>query len=331
MKIYYVGNLPKPYGGVTIKNLIISETLKEEGIEIINLEQKDLIKPSNIMSLLRRKSRMIIGISGARGTSIIFSLLIYLANKKSLGKSIYFMMGGKEHFRISSSRLLKHVYSQYKCILVESKLMKEQLEKAGFNNIVVYPNCRKDNKTFSPSNDIKFSCAFMSKISVGKGANVIFDCALNNPEINFYFYGDIDPEYEREFLEKIRLTKNATYLGVFKNNPLENNVVYELDKHDLLLLPTTLTTEGFPGILLEAKFSGIPSIVSSINYNSEIVTDGYDGCVVDVNDLMSFSKCLSNYYSDFGKLISHKRNSYNDRLNYSIDEYIPLIIRMLEE
>ena len=101
---------------------------------------------------------------------------------------------------------------------------------------------------------------------------------------------------------------NVSYKGVFTGSDVEK--YNELSVYDVLLLPTRWKNEGVPGILVEAKIAGLAEIVSSQNYNAEIVTDGEDGVVLRDNSIDSLRKAILTLSEDNKLLDSMKYKSW---------------------
>ena len=98
---------------------------------------------------------------------------------------------------------------------------------------------------------------------------MILQAARILPQVLFHFYGEIKKDYEQDFYAAVREVGNVVYHGVFSGSA--DAVYQELGQYDVLLLPTRWKAEGLPGILVEAKISGLPAVVSDHNFNREIV------------------------------------------------------------
>ncbi len=81
-----------------------------------------------------------------------------------------------------------------------------------------------------------------------------------------------------------------------------------------------------PGILVESKIAGVPSIVSNLNYNAEIINDGVDGIVMNENNAIHLYNAISKLFSDRDLLTKMKYNAKADSVKYSIDAYIKIIL-----
>lgn len=336
MNRYYLGTFPPVYGGVTIKNLNLFKALSEQ-IDISKVDFSE-IKRKNILELLKlirvlinKNNVFVIGVTGKK-TRRRFCKLLYYVNKTSMKKSLMFLMGGAVANDIACDASFRKYVSQFKKIYAETEGMKRLLENAGLDNVEIYPNGR-----FKPieNNEIckqkvkedKFKCVFFSLINELKGVSNILETACLLSDIDFYFYGVIEPKYKDFFINKTNELPNVFYNGVFESD--KNNIYNELVKYDVLLLPTQYKTEGIPGILVEAKMAGIPAIVSDVCYNAEIVNDGVDGIVLEENTVGDLKKALEFLKENPSELYKMKKLASQSASVYYIENYIDNIVNEL--
>lgn len=329
MKAYYIGIFPPKYGGVTIKNDNLYNALKN----YIEIDKIDLnkVKRGNLIEIVRllialtnRNSKFMIGVAGQRRN---FTRLLLLLNKKSMCRSVIFIMGGLAAKEIAKDAKYTSDMSYYKTIFVETEGMKVELENVGLSNVEIYPNARfRSCITFNSQKTVSVPprCLFFSLIDKAKGADIVLDVASQLTDVEFHFYGQISEEYYHNFMDRMRGLNNVFYHGVFKGNPDE--VYTELNKYDLLLLPTRWKAEGVPGVLVESKIACLPAIVSDINYNSEIVCHGKDGIVLEKNDSAHLEAAIRYLLSNQDFLIKMKENCKETAEQYYIDTYVESII-----
>ena len=331
--LYYIGRFPPPYGGVTIKNnLMINKLAKKVPIKIIDTNNLKMTKPLEVLRFLliiiNSNSRFIIGLSFAWRYKL--SKFLYIFNKNTLRKSLLIVMGGTIVSDLAKNDVSKESIRNYKRIYVETDSMKSKLENLGINNVSVYPNCRE-----KPEYEIKIKkrqgklrCVFFSMIYPEKGVDVILDAAVNLPDIEFDFWGDINKDYKEEFLQTISRLSNCRYCGVFKSN--EDNVYKLLNSYDVLLFPTRWKDEGVPGVLIEAKFSGLPAIVSNFAYNAELLEHLKEGIVLSKNDVNRLREAILQLDKDDNLLTKLKLGALRSSEKYVIDSYIDDIVNELD-
>ncbi len=330
MKCLYIGSFPPPHGGVTIKNNMLYNGLAKS----INCEKVDLskIKKFDILHIIKflkayltNDNIFIIGASGVWRRRL--SKFLYFINKKALSNSILVVMGGKSAEIIAKDRNYLKYVSIYKKIYVEANGMKKELEDKGLNNVDIFPNCRSIPNCCFKVNDTKsnrIKLVYFSQISEEKGADLVFDAAKlldkNKVDYEIDFYGPVNERFKEMFFTNIGEFSNIRYCGIFKSD--EEDVYEKLNQYDVLLFPSRWKHEGVPGILVESKIAGIPSIVSNINFNAEIINDGNDGIVMSKNNAGNLFNAVNELYSNRELLLQMKLNAKSDSINYSIEKYI---------
>ncbi len=331
MSLFYIGGFPPPYGGVTTKNNNLFIAMREK----ININKIDFneIKRRNIKqafrlitALLNPKNRFVVGVAGKKTRKNLCKLM-YFVNRKSMKKSVIFLMGGTAANDIASDKEYQKYISCFKCVYAETNGMVETLRNVGMNNAEYYPNCRfKPRKSFfietEPIHELK--CVFFSQIRKEKGADIVLEVASHVTDVSFSFYGPIEEDYKKEFLEAVNKYSNTDYYGVFSGNADE--VYQELGKYDILLFPTKYDFEGVPGILVESKIAGITCIVSDKCYNAEIVKDGFEGIVLEDNTSEKLEESVEELKNNRIKLLAMKEENRQSANHYFIESYIDKII-----
>lgn len=335
MRVRYIGSFPPPYGGVTNKNQLLYRTLSER-TAISRLKECRFIpgklhQAINILLALLPGQTLIVGISSKGGKSRTLTKLLYRFNRKTMQRSLYFMMGGTEAKRIAENADEIEWYRNYKKIYAETESMVRILKNAGLDNAEWFPNCRNQYSkppVWNGQQGKRLQCVFFSLIGRQKGIDIIIEAAKETPNIDYYFYGVINPEDERYFRNAVDEIKNIYYKGVFAGN---NEKTYEeLRKYDVLLLPTRWKNEGVPGIIVEAKMAGIAAVVSNQNYNAELVKDNVEGIVLRENTTEALLEAVERIDMDRALLERLKQNSYKSSVKYCIENYTDNIINALE-
>lgn len=125
---------------------------------------------------------------------------------------------------------------------------------------------------------------FLGRISRGKGVDKLIELATRcNGDFQIAVFGPVDDE---SLLEKMAIQPGSP---IFYGGVLDRQGVKAcLTSADVLILPTTYTSEGYPGVIIEAADAGLPSIVSSSSRGpAELVEKIGFGWIADFNDLDS--------------------------------------------
>lgn len=172
-------------------------------------------------------------------------------------------------------------------------------------------------------------CVFFSRVSPEKGADVVLEAARRLPNVAFAFYGQIDSDYETNFLSDVERLANVTYMGVFDS--VKDDPVKELAAYDLHLFPTRWPNEGVPGVLVETKMAAVPSVVSDICYNAELIRDGVEGIVLNECSPDSLVKAIDGLNTDPASLSELKSGALASSERFYIDRYVDLLVSDLED
>lgn len=128
-----------------------------------------------------------------------------------------------------------------------------------------------------------------SRITKEKGYNTLLNVILNMsiPEnLKFVIIGT--GEFLQEFqnkIEEFKLNNSVKFLG-YRNDI--NNILKQCNIFILCTKHETLSIS-----LLEAGYNGLPSIVSKVGGIPEIVIDGFNGFLVDPNDVKGFINSIN--------------------------------------
>ncbi len=200
--------------------------------------------------------------------------------------------------------------SSYKRVVVENKVLENCYKKFyEINNTFILTNFRVfddelQNKHFTDNN---LHCVYISRVCPEKG---IFDLVTAVNEINkeseskvlLDIFGDIQLKDKELFL---RSTNNfVKYCGVID----QRQSFILLSKYELSVLPTKYHGEGTSGSLVESLIAGTPVLVSNYSQSKELITDGYNGYVFEMNDQIDLKKKLKGILNNKSDLTSMRSN-----------------------
>ena len=124
------------------------------------------------------------------------------------------------------------------------------------------------------------SIIFIGRLTNRKRVDEFIKLARSFPKLNFKVVGD-GPELNN--LLRIS-TENIKFLGKLDQSEIKDMLKYS----DLMFLPSK--SEGFPKVILEAAYSGVPSIIYNNYGASDWMTNNVDGFIVntfqEVNDVV---------------------------------------------
>lgn len=335
----YIGELPPPYGGVAVKNKLVYEKIyADNDTEFIDLVEckrhkwKILVIFLKIFKGIFSSTQIVYGLGTNFRLKTLLTAQKILIGKKGLSKTVILVMGGGFHNAVVENYKYLKLVQQVGGIWVESNVMKEKLNALGVKRVEIFPNCRSMANEQKPNESFRsepLKCVFFSRICEAKGVPVILEAIKKlsdrTVDVCFDFYGEIDDEIHNDFLGQLSSLPNAQYHGVF--DATEDNVYNELNQYDLVLLPTHWRGEGVPGVLVEAKISGITAVVSDWNYNREIVVDGEDGIVLEDVTSDALVSAIEQLARDRKYLNDLKCKAFESRLKYDINAYRDKLLR----
>jgi glycosyltransferase involved in cell wall biosynthesis len=191
------------------------------------------------------------------------------------------------------------IISPSECYINESRFLKKYKEK-----IVVIPNginlkdfdisyskeeCRK--KLGLPLN--KKILLFFGYLSPYKGPEVLLkampEIIKNVSDVELVFAGKGEMKDELEILsKKLRIEKNVRFVGFVEDDmkPLYFKAA------DVFILPSTMSTESFGIVNLEAMACGVPIVASNIGGIPDIVKNGENGLLVQPKNTKALANAI---------------------------------------
>lgn len=326
-QVVYIGSFPPPYGGVTVKNALLFKHLsKRVELEFVDLSKARKFDTRLILKLLHclmsRRGALILGVSADWRRRL--TDFLYYFNRGKLERSLLFVMGGK----VPDDERYVCRMGRYKRMYVETESMRRLFEERGAGNVSVYPNCRE-----RPRNPIEvkkcagrgsMSSVFFSLISSDKGVRLVLDAADTLPQMSFHFYGRVEADFSDEFFSAVKAARNVEYHGVFDS--VSGDALAELNRYDLHLFPTLCPNEGVPGVIVETKMAGVPTIASDRSYNAELVVDGVDGVLTHTDTSRELAGVLDSLMKRPDVINDMKAAALSSAESFYIDRYIDWLV-----
>jgi len=125
--------------------------------------------------------------------------------------------------------------------------------------------------------------------------------------------GPLENKYKKR-VEQLDIKDNVDFLG------------YRNDIPNLLMLSDIVVAsskrEGLPVNIMEAMGTGLPLVVTNIRGHRDLVNDGENGFVVDIDDVKGFANSIEELYKD--EQLRHKfgNRSYELVQKYSLENVI---------
>lgn len=295
-------------------------------------------RPIKVLSgvlMAAKKHDIMIMLPAHHGVQVFARLLSYCKKVKGV-KIFYDVIGGWLPQKTKQASGLTKALKQFDGIWVETTSMRNALLSQGFDNVTVVPNF----KNLSPVETIKkdfaipFPICTFSRVMQEKGIEDAINAVIsvNTSERKVIYaldiYGPIYEPYKERF-EKLQsnFPPYIKYRGIV--DPTHS--VDTLKDYFALLFPTRFYTEGIPGTLIDALFSGVPVISSRwINYEDILKDDvtgwGYQFCQID-----ELKKLLMKAYAYPEKFIAMRVNCVKEASNYQSESAINKLNVLIEK
>lgn len=287
--------------GQTVKTKIVTKELKNQlgKDEVLTIDthggNKKLLKLSLKLLHTMKKVKNIIIMPAHNGIRFFAPLLAFFNNFFHI-KLHYVVIGGWLPEFLESRKELQNSLKKFNGIYVETNTMKNNLEKLGFKNVYILPNCKElnilkeDELIYATSKPFKL-CTF-SRVMKEKG---IEDAVNAVEEINKQYgetiftldiYGQVDSS-QIEWFENLKkkFSSNIKYKGIVPFDQSTN----VLKEYYALLFPTNFYTEGIPGTIIDAYASGVPVIASKWESYDDLIDNkvGYGYSFGNYNELVA--------------------------------------------
>lgn len=269
----------------------------------------------------------------ARNGIKVFAPLCKTIKKITHTKTYYSVIGGWISNLVDENPKLKESLKDFDCILVETNVMKSDLEKRGLNNAEKLENFKRMNpisETSIKSVSSPVKICYFSRVTKEKGIEDAVEAVktINSDYIKCIFdiYGPVADGYDAEF-ERLQstFTPEIRYMG--KIAPEDS--VNTLREYDLHIFPTRYKTEGIPGSILDSYFAGVPVVFAKWNSYSDIMKDGITGRGYSMENVRELCGVLNEMVQDEQAIMTMKKNCLQEVVNYLPDTVIKKFLRIV--
>lgn len=275
--------------GQTIKTQILTDQLKlavgENEVCCFDTHGrwKFLLKAPFLIFSSLRQSRNVIMLPAYKGVLIITPLLTLfnLIFRRSLH---YVVVGGWLPGYIQRFPILRSCLRRFDGIYVETQQMKREIEKFGFNNLFILPNCKEldiiDAQPAEADLETPLHLCTFSRVMQMKGIEDAIEAVTRVNEeyghtiYDLTIYGPVWPP-ETEWFQHLQAAF-PPYVHYGGSVPFESSVD-TLRHYFALLFPTRFRTEGVPGTIIDAYAAGVPVISARWESFDDVINDTVTG------------------------------------------------------
>ena len=293
MRLLLIGPLPPPLGGATVLFQQLAKgvtTVPGVNMLMIDTSRKGKIGPLvNALHALQGFALLVIKApqvdiisfhASIRG-AVTFGPFVWFVSKLFHKPFVFRGFGGffgewHKGAMPSIKFLFNRTILRSDIVLLETHASVDYFRSFSRGKLMWFPNARPA-AMLGPRNHASQHKArrfvFVGHVIPGKGIHQIIEAGERlSDEIVIDIYGPLMEGIKSELF----LGKRVRYRGVIE----PDQVVCTISQYDVLLLPTCLKTEGYPGVILEAYSVGVPVIASRIGAIAEIV-DNTSGILVE--------------------------------------------------
>lgn len=282
---FRLGSPPK--GGQEVKTCILADALEKQYGSVYRIDtlssNSRLKMPFQLIWAMLTCTDIIM--LPAHNGLVVLSKLLTKLNLIFHRRLHYSVIGGWLQELLPSHPDVMSALRKFTGIYVETKTMKDALEKLGYSNVCVVPNCKhlrivSENNiptTYSePYRLVTFS-RVTEKKGIGTAANIVMELnrKYSREVYRLDIYGPVDPGEDTEWFEKLKsnFTSAITYKG---NAPFDKSVEI-LSDYFALLFPTQYYTEGIPGTIIDSYAAGVPVVSARWKSFDDVVIEGITG------------------------------------------------------
>lgn len=247
------------------------------------------------------------------------------------------VIGGALPDEAMESRALCRQLRKFEINWVEFAEMKEQLERAGVQNVEVLPNFKRlhilqegqlREKWQEPYPFVMFSRVIREK-GINEAAKAIkaVNDRFGRLRAVLYIYGPVEDSYQKEFSEILkRYGSCVSYMGCV---PFQESVQVLRDCF-MLLFPTFYKGEGMPGTILDAFSAGLPVIATDWHFNGNLVRTGDTGYCYDWKKPELLAEYISYAVEHPEEINKMRKNCLAEAAKYTADIVMEQICRRMQ-
>lgn len=329
-------------GGQVTKTLNLYKALDEytnweiKTIDTSTLHMKPLHLIFSIILCLCTTRDVIITVA-RNGRRFLFPIL-YIFSKINKCNIYHDIIGGQMAGDVQHHPRYRKYLNEFVINWVETKLLKEELEQYGIENVEILPNFRCMNPLSQSDLVCEFTepfpfCTF-SVIRKEKGIDdAIGAVRLVNEKYgkaicSLDIYGPIQPDYEDEFRGMMQhVGSYIHYCGIVPTD----YAVQTLKKYYATLFPTRWIGESNAGTITESFFAGVPVLATDWRCNGEMITDGYNGILYPGVNAKTLAEAITWSIAQRDRIREIKLNCLHSAEKYSARANIVKVINIINE
>lgn len=245
----------------------------------------------------------------------------------------YVVIGGWLPPFLEKRRWLARSLKKFDGIYVETNTMKLAMEKQGFENVFIMPNCKEltplSENELIYQNEHPYKLCTFSRVMKEKGIEDAVEAVkyvnekIGKIAYTLDIYGQVDSEQTEWFEEvKGRFPSYVRYGGLV---PFDTSVEV-LKDYFALLFPTRFYTEGIPGTIIDAYAAGVPVISAKWESFGDMVDENITGLGYEFGDSEDLRCQLSYMAEHVDEINAWKQNCIEKSRQFLPQEAVKIML-----
>lgn len=265
----------------------------------------------------------------------VFSPLLALMKPVMRCRVHYVVIGGWLNTLLEKRKWLAFFQKRFNSVLVETQTMKAVLERRGYGNVLIMPNCKKlsclteDELEYTTSEPFRL-CTF-SRVMREKGIDLAVEAvrtinqSAGRVVCELDIYGTVDAGQTDWFAAlQAGFTEGIRYCGTA---PYDDSVSV-LKSYFALLFPTRFYTEGIPGTIIDAFSAGVPVIASAWENHGDILAG--ESVVYSFNDEHGLEQAIREAIKAPGEFNLRKKDCLKRAEEFSVGKIREILLPRLK-
>lgn len=284
VRIMVVGSLPPPFVGTRVSlNYLVEALMEREDVIIFMINTsigesigflKNLWRTIRTISCIIRIIKQVDVVTAHLLTNRLDSIGLIILFIARLWKRPFLLrkFEGRNYldYKQPHKGMSRWVVNHSDLYLAQTKALVKSALNDGVTHVAWYPTSRPYDKNLLNLSRKRESCrkfVFLSRVSPEKGIYELIEAGERlNAGISIEIFGPLQNGIRKETFAGL---KRVRYYGVVE----PEKVLDLLVKYDVLVLPTYHKGEGYPGIIIEALFAGLPIITTRWQALTELVDE----------------------------------------------------------
>ncbi len=303
-------------------------------IDTVKAKKQLIVYPFILGNALKSCENILI-LPAHNGLKVIAPILA-IENVFFRRKLHYAVVGGWLPKYLKNRFYLRKCLKRFTGIYVETNTMKTELEKMGFDNVLILPNFKKLNilteEEISEEFHTPYELCTFSRVMKQKGIeDAIYAVVKINEKYKKEIYKlDIYGQVEKgEEIWFEKLCENIPSCITYKGTVPYDQSVDVIKKYFALVFPTLFYTEGIPGTIIDAYAAGVPVISSCWESYADVVEEGVTGLGYEFENREELVNLLDEVFNKPDILIQKKKACLQSAKYYTADvALLPLLERI---